>query len=58
MFKWIKKKILESIVKDAIEQLPKLKVTARKMWKENRDEILAKVKETIKEKLFELAQKA
>ena len=57
MFKWIKKKILENIIKEAIEELPKLKVTARKLWSENKDEILGKVKEAIKKEIFELAKK-
>ena len=57
MFKWVKKKILENIIKEAIEELPKLKVTARKLWDENKDEILGKVKEAIKKEIFELAIK-
>ena len=57
MFKWIKKKILENIIKEAIEELPKLKVTARKLWSENKDEIMGKVKEAIKKEIFELAKK-
>ena len=57
IIKWIKKKILENIIKDAIEELPKLKVTARKIWSENKDEILGKVKEAIKKEIFELAEK-
>lgn len=57
MFKWVKKKILENIIKEAIEELPKLKVTARKLWDKNKDEILEKVKEAIKKEIFELAEK-
>lgn len=57
IIKWIKKKILENIIKEAIEELPKLKVTARKLWSENKDEILGKVKEAIKKEIFELAEK-
>lgn len=57
MFKWVKKKILENIIKEAIEELPKLKVTARKLWSENKDEILGKVKEAIKKEIFDLAKK-
>lgn len=57
MFKWIKKKILENIIKEAIEELPKLKVTARKLWSENKDEILGKVKEAIKKEILEFAKK-
>ena len=57
IIKWIKKKILENIIKDAIEELPKLKVTARKLWSENKDEIFGKVKEAIKKEIFELAEK-
>lgn len=57
MFKWVKKKIFENIIKEAIEELPKLKVTARKLWNENKDEILGKVKEAIKKEILELAKK-
>lgn len=57
MFKWVKKKILENIIKEAIEELPELKVTARKLWDKNKNEILGRVKEAIKKEIFELAKK-
>lgn len=42
MFKWIRNKLLEGIVKDVIEELPKLKVSARKLLEEKKDEVLEK----------------
>lgn len=49
MFKWIKKKILEKIVKDIISEVPTLKEKAKKLWENNKDEILEKIKTAIKE---------
>ena len=57
MIKWIRNKILEGIVKDLIEELPNLKVSARKLLKEKKDELLEKVKDAIKDKIKELAEK-
>jgi hypothetical protein len=57
MFKWIRNKLLEGIVKDVIEELPKLKVSARKLLEEKKDEVLEKIGEAIKEKLLDLVEK-
>ena len=57
MFKWIRNKILEGIIKDLIKELPNLKVSARRLLKEKKGELLEKIKETIKEKIRELAEK-
>lgn len=57
MFKWIRNKLLEGIVKDVIEELPKLKVSARKLLGEKKDEVLEKIREAIKEKLLDLVEK-
>ena len=57
MFKWIRNKLLEGIVKDVIEELPKLKVSARKLLEEKNDEVLEKIGEAIKEKLLDLVEK-
>lgn len=57
MFKWIRSKLLEGIVKDVIEELPKLKVSARKLLEEKKDEVLEKIGEAIKEKLLDLVEK-
>lgn len=57
MFKWIRNKLLEGIVKDVIEELPKLKVSARKLLEEKKDEVLEKIREAIKEKLLDLVEK-
>ena len=57
MFKWIRNKLLEGIVKDVIEELPILKVSARKLLEEKKDEVLEKIGEAIKEKLLDLVEK-
>ena len=48
MFGWIKKRILKSIIDDAIKQLPKYKDIAILYIEQHKDEILDKVKEAIK----------
>ena len=48
MFGWIKKRILKSIIDDAIKQLPKYKDIAILYVEQHKDEILDKVKEAIK----------
>lgn len=48
MFGWIKKRILKSIIDDAIKQLPKYKDIAVLYIEQHKDEILDKVKEAIK----------
>ena len=48
MFKWIKKKILKSIVKDITKELPTYKDKALKLIEEHKDDILDKVKDAIK----------
>ena len=56
MLKFIRKKILEGIIKDFINELPKYKVSARLLLLEKKDELLEKIEravlETIK-KYFE-----
>ena len=47
MFKFIRKKILEGIIKDFINDLPKYKTTARLLFLEKKDEILEKVEKAI-----------
>lgn len=48
MFKWIKKKILKSIIKDITKELPIYKDKALKSIEDHKDDILDKVKDAIK----------
>lgn len=52
MFKWIKKKILEKIIKDLIEELPTIKEKAKVLLSEKKDEIIEKAKTAIKETII------
>lgn len=52
LIKWIKKKLLKSIVKDITKELPKYKDMALIYIEQNADALLEKVKEAIK-KLIE-----
>lgn len=49
MFGWIKKRILKSIIKDVTKQLPKYKEMALVYIEQNKDEIIDKVKNAIKD---------
>ena len=49
MFKWIKKKILKSIIEDVKKEIPELKNTALEYLEEHKDELLNKCKEVIKQ---------
>ena len=49
MFKWIKKKILKSIVNDIKKQIPELKDMALDCLEEHKDELLDKLQEVIKQ---------
>lgn len=49
MFKFIRKKILEGIIKDFINDLPKYKTSARLLLLEKKDEILEKIETAILE---------
>lgn len=48
MLKWIKKKILKSIIKDITKELPTYKYKALKLVEDHKDDILDKVKDAIK----------
>jgi uncharacterized phage-like protein YoqJ len=48
MFKWIKKKILKSIINDLKNEIPELKVTILEEFEEHKDELLEKLQEVIK----------
>ena len=49
IIKWIKKKVLKSIVNDIKKQIPELKDTALDYLEEHKDELLIKCKEVIKQ---------
>ena len=49
MLNWVKKKILKSIIKDITKELPTYKEKALELIKTHKDDILAKVKEAIKD---------
>lgn len=49
MLKWIKKKILKSIINDIKKSIPEVKDVALEYWEDNKDELLNKCKEVIKQ---------
>ena len=49
MFKWIKKKVLKSIINDLKNEIPELKVTILEEFEEHKDELLDKLQEVIKQ---------
>ena len=49
MFKWIKKRILKSIINDIKKQIPELKDKALNYLEEHKDELLDKLQEVIKD---------
>lgn len=51
MFKWIKKKIVKSLINDVKKELPELKERIEGYWEANKDEIVAEIFEKIKELL-------
>lgn len=53
MFKFIRKKILEGLVKDFIEDMPKYKGIALMIFKEKKDEVFELLKNKIAEALKE-----
>ncbi len=57
MFKWIRKKIFEGLIKDLLKELPELKEKALILFDEKKDLFIEKAKEAIKEKLLELVKK-
>ena len=53
MIKWIKKKILKSIINDIKKEIPELKETLLKEFEGHKDELLEKCKEAIKNAIKE-----
>ena len=49
IIKWIKKKVLKSIVNDIKKQIPELKDTALDYLEGHKDELLDKLQEVIKD---------
>ena len=49
IIKWIKKKVLKSIVNDIKKQMPELKDIALDYLEEHKDELLDKLQEVIKQ---------
>ena len=49
LIKWIKKKVLKSIVNDIKKQIPELKDTDLDYLEEHKDELLDKLQEVIKD---------
>ena len=49
LIKWIKKKVLKSIINDIKKQIPELKETALDYLEEQKDELLDKLQEVIKD---------
>ena len=51
MFKWIKKKLIKSLINDVKKELPQLKERIEGYWEANKDEIIEEIMEKIKELL-------
>ena len=49
IIKWIKKRILKSIINDLKNEIPELKVTVLEELEEHKDELLGKLQEVIKD---------
>ena len=49
MIKWIKKKILKSIINDIKKEIPEIKETALDYLEEHKDELLDFIKEKLKQ---------
>lgn len=53
LIKWIKKKILKSIIKDITRELPNIKARAIETLEEHKDELLEFCKKKLKESIEE-----
>ena len=49
IIKWIKKKVLKSIINDLKNKIPELKVTILEELEEHKDELLEKCEEVLKD---------
>ena len=55
VIKWIKKKILKSIINDLLKGLPEIRDKVLELLKTKEELVIAKTKEGIKAKLIEIA---
>lgn len=55
VIKWIKKKILKSIINDLLKGLPEIRDKVLELLKAKEEFVIAKTKEGIKAKLIEIA---
>lgn len=53
MFKWIRNKILKSIIKSIVKEMPIYKAKALALVEEHKDEIISHVKDAIKKAIRE-----
>jgi len=56
MFKFIRRKILEGLIKDFIKEIPQYKEAALKLLSEHKDEIIEKIKDAILAEIKKLIQ--
>lgn len=49
LINWIKKKVLKSIINDAVKELPKYKDMALIYVEQHKDEVIGKIKQAIKD---------
>lgn len=57
MFKWLEKFVIKRIIKRITNELPELKEKALNYWKDNKDEIIEKAKDKIKDIILEKVKK-
>ena len=57
MFKWLEKIIIKRIIKRITNELPELKQKALNYWEENKDEIIEKATDKIKDIILEKVKK-
>lgn len=57
MFKWLEKIIIKRIIKRITNELPELKQKALNYWEDNKDEIIEKATDKIKDIILEKVKK-
>ena len=57
MFKWLEKIIIKRIIKRVTNELPELKQKALQYWEDNKDEIIEKATDKIKDIILEKVKK-
>lgn len=59
MIKWLKNRILKSIIKDLVKEMPVYKAKALALIEEHKDEIIQRIKDEVKKVIREfLASKS